>query len=192
MGLITLALVEGLVVSPGLYNALAALALCLCLGAPSPVRRYVWHTFANHVGVEPPMTIASARVIDGDTIEDCATGIRYRLANIDAPETGDNAKCFHERQRGEIARNVAVGLIDAAETVQVRRTYRTDQFGRRVAFVLVDGKDLGLFLVGCGLARPWRGQRRRWCGTDGGLARIARAGLMAHRCGTCRNWRNDG
>jgi len=168
--------------------ALAGVALAVL--APPPVRNFLWHTFANHFFVKPKQRLSAPRVLDGDTIEDVADGWRYRLANIDAPETGDNARCHRERQRGEAARDAAIHAIRAAKLVEVRRTFRIDCYGRRIAFVLVDGEDLGETLLKRGLARPWRGQRRRWCGPGGGLAKIARAGFQPHYCGACSNWRD--
>jgi micrococcal nuclease len=38
-----------------------------------------------------------------------------------------------------------------------------DKYGRTLAYVLVDGKDLGNELVSRGLARKWEGRRRSWC-----------------------------
>jgi endonuclease YncB( thermonuclease family) len=111
------------------------------------------------------------------------------IADIDAPETGENAKCFKERQRGEEAKREAVRLVRTAKSVTVRRTWRTDRYGRRVAFIQIDGLDLGRMLVTRGLARPWRGRRERWCGKRGGLAKIAEAGAMPFSCQTCRDWR---
>lgn len=165
---------------------LAAGAIAAC--APALFGRYLWHLLANHVGVRAPKILAAPRVIDGDTIEDAASGARYRLANIDAPETGDGAKCFHEGQRGELSKLVAMRLVQAAHKVEVRETFRVDRYGRRVAFVSVDGRDVGKFLISKGLARNWLGQRLRWCGKNGGLAKIARTGLMRHACRTCRTW----
>ncbi len=167
--------------------ALVAGVIAAILVLPQ-TRYFLWHGPANWLAFEKPRPIA-AWVIDGDTIDDRRTGVRYRLANIDAPETGDNAKCFKERERGEQARAVAIRMVRAASTVSVRRTFRTDIYGRRIAFVLVDGEDLGRALMKRGLARPWVGLRRKWCGSHGGLAKIAVSGLMAHNCGTCRAWR---
>jgi hypothetical protein len=149
--------------------------------------RYVWHMAANATAFEQPLVLARVWVIDGDTID--GDGVRYRLANIDAPETGDNARCFREDARGREATKAAIELARGAKVVSVRRTWRTDRFGRRVAFVLVDGDDLGRLLIARGLARPWRGKRERWCGANGGLAKIARTGVKPHDCGTCRAWR---
>lgn len=168
--------------------AFAGLGLAAC--APPPVRRFLWHTFANTFFVAKPRPLSTPRVLDGDTIQDIDTGWRYRLANIDAPEIGDNAKCHRERVRGEAARDAAINAIRAAKRVEVRCTFRLDHYGRRIAFVLVDGEDLGKLLMQKGLARPWRGQRRRWCGPNGGLSKIARAGLQPHYCNACSRWRD--
>jgi endonuclease YncB( thermonuclease family) len=116
-------------------------------------------------------TVARPRVIDGDTIEDLASGERIRLANIDTPEIRDGAHCAAERQHGERARTEVRLLLARAEQIAVRRTGREDDYGRTIAYVLVDGRDLGRTLVAEGLARPWRGRREPWCGSDGSLLR---------------------
>lgn len=151
--------------------------------------RWGWHALANRIGVAAPHILANPWVLDGDSVEDRATGVRYRLANIDAPEIGDAAKCYKEAERGQLAKWVAVRLVRAAKLVTARNTWRRDKFGRRVALVFVDGMDLGELLIKRGLARPWRGRREKWCGPDGGLARIATTGAMAHVCKTCLHWR---
>jgi endonuclease YncB( thermonuclease family) len=189
-GLAAFAVFDGFAPSPELNAALLFAAVFVTLAAPPPVLRFFWHEFANRWGVKPPTPVLSPHVIDGDTIHDVANGLRYRLANIDAPETGDNAKCHRERERGEDAKSVAHQLVANATRVEVRTTFRMDQYGRRIAFVLVDGVDLGEILVQRGLARPWRGTRRRWCGRNGGLAKIAQAGLKRHACSACAHWRN--
>ena len=163
----------------------AAAVLVVAAVMPSSLPLYLWHAFANALAEKKPFPVTQPWVIDGDTIDDRATGVRYRLANIDAPETGDNALCFWERKRGDEAKWAAVRLVRGANKVSVRRTFRTDPFGRRVAFVLIDGEDLGSLLVAQGLARPWRGVRRKWCGPKGGLALISRAGGRGHGCKTC-------
>jgi hypothetical protein len=145
---------------------------------------YPWHLLAN-LFPGKPRPLRAPWVIDGDTIDDLRIGKRYRLANIDAPETGDNARCHYERKRGAEAKRMAVLLVRSAGVVSVRETWRTDRYGRKVAYVLIDGEDLGELLVQRGLARPWRGRRRRWCGPKGGLAAIARSGRIPHKCFSC-------
>lgn len=175
---------------PFVYAIVAALALFVCAALMLTRQgRFLWHSLANAMADGVELRLTDPWVVDGDTIDDRALGIRYRLANIDAPETGDNAKCFRERERGELAKRTAIQLVRRAKTVTVRRTWRTDRHRRRVAFVLVDGRDLGQVLIELGLARPWRGRRERWCGRRGGLARIAETGAMPFACSTCKGWR---
>jgi len=116
-------------------------------------------------------TIAQPRVIDGDTIEDLATGERIRLANSDTPEIRDGARCAAERQHGERARAEVRLLLARAHEIALRRTGREDDYGRTIAYVLIDGQDLGRTLIAEGLARPWRGRREPWCGASGALLR---------------------
>ena len=168
--------------------AMASAAAVVVVGAvllPARYGYFLWHAFANALAEEQPHPVTQPWIIDGDTVDDRATGVRYRLANIDAPETGDNAKCFWERSRGEDAKWAAIRLVRAAKVVSVRRTFRHDIYGRRVAYVLVDGEDLGALLLAEGLARPWRGARRKWCGPRGGLALISRGGARGHSCKSC-------
>lgn len=162
--------------------------LAVALGAAFVVAgaywRVAWHFFANRFFVGAPIVLKRVWVVDGDTIDDQQSGVRYRLANIDAPEI--ETTCYKEAERGRVAKSALVRLVREAKQVSVRRTLRTDRYGRRVAFLLIDGADAGRVLVERGLAVPWRGWRRKWCGPNGGLAQIARAGAVPHKCKTCR------
>lgn len=165
---------------------IAVLFTLLCL--QRTIRR-LYHAAANTYFVGPPQRIAMPYVIDGDTIDDCTTGVRYRLANIDAPETGENARCFSERTLGQWAKTEAIRLVRNAQDVSVRKTWRTDRFKRRVAFVLVDGRDLGDMLMERGLAWPWRGYRARWCGRRGALSVLMRGRPNHPACFRCHKRR---
>lgn len=147
--------------------------------------RPAWHAFANTYFLRKVTPLANPWVIDGDTIDDRARGVRYRFANIDAPEI-EGAKCYREGARGQLAKWALVRIVREAKVIAVRPTFRIDRYGRRVAFVLADGEDVGAMLIARGLAVPWAGWRRRWCGPTGGLAKIAETGAMAHACKTCR------
>lgn len=122
-----------------------------------------------HADPEPRVLTAAIRVIDGDTIEDQAADITYRLENIDTPETGPRARCVAERDAGNRAKERVRTLIAEAQAFAIRPTGRIDRYGRSIAFVMVDGHDLGETLIAQGLARPWRGRREPWCATDGSL-----------------------
>jgi endonuclease YncB( thermonuclease family) len=174
---------------PGAVAWPIAILCVLALFLRKVFGRAAWHALANRIGVSDHAILKQPWVIDGDTIADNATGKRYRLANIDAPETGDNAKCFREQAQGEAAKWFAIRTVRTSKAVTVRNTFRTDRFGRRIAFVYVDGQDLGQKLVEEGFAVPWRGRRKRWCGGGGQLREMAAVRGEAFSCTTCANWR---
>jgi endonuclease YncB( thermonuclease family) len=109
------------------------------------------------------------RVIDGDTLADRRTDERIRLANIDTPETGDRARCPAERRLAAQATDAARELIANARRIVVRPVGRTDQYGRTIAYVRINGRDFGRTMIERGLARPWRGRRQPWCARNGEL-----------------------
>ncbi|MET0183629.1 MAG: thermonuclease family protein [Caulobacterales bacterium] len=130
--------------------------------ATEPERRKTESVFAPH-------EIKRPRVIDGDTLDDSDTGIRYRIENIDAPETGDNARCASERRLGELATIEARTIIAKARIVFAKPTGRVDPYGRVIAFIRVDDRDFGEEMIARGFARPWRGHREPWCDDAGRL-----------------------
>ncbi len=109
------------------------------------------------------------RVIDGDTLEDMRDEITYRVVNIDTPETGSRARCTAERELGDRATATVRTLISQTRRVDVRPTGRIDRYGRTIAFIVLDGSDMGETLIAAGLARPWRGRREPWCDSSGNL-----------------------
>ena len=109
------------------------------------------------------------RIIDGDTMEDLRQEITYRLVNIDTPETGSRARCTAERTLGDRATQAARTLVSQAQRLEFRPTGRIDRYGRTIAFVVIDGHDMGETLIAEGLARPWRGRREPWCDASGNL-----------------------
>ena len=147
----------------------ALLAIAALVGAvvdPTPPARGEPSVAAD---ARETTTRANWRVIDGDTFEDLGTGDRYRLENIDTPETGSRARCAAERALGDRATQRARAIIAGADQVDVRRTGRIDRYNRIIAFFSVDGRDLGEWMVAEGLARPWRGRREAWCDAQGNL-----------------------
>ncbi len=59
----------------------------------------------------------------------------------------------------------AQAALDGAREIRIEIGRRAkDRYGRTLARVAVDGRDLGELLVGVGLARPYHGERRQsWC-----------------------------
>lgn len=100
--------------------------------------------------------------VDGDTLRDAA-GERYRVENIDAPETGLLSECPEERALGEAARAYVETWLTSAHRVEALPTGRRDRYGRVVARIEIDGVDLGERLIARGLAQPWRGRKADFC-----------------------------
>jgi micrococcal nuclease len=101
-------------------------------------------------------------VIDGDTIR--YGGERIRLLDIDAPETR-GAQCPSEAELAERATLRLLELINEGPFELVPRGSRDrDVYGRQLRVLMRDGRSLGGILVEEGLARPWEGRRRSWCG----------------------------
>lgn len=104
------------------------------------------------------------RVADGDTVT--IEGERIRIANIDTPEI-HHAKCDAERRLALVAKRrlqslLGSGHIDIARGDPVDGRQR-DRYGRTLATITVDGRDVGDILVDEGLARQWTGHRAPWC-----------------------------
>lgn len=129
--------------------------------------------------------ITRVRTVDGDTIEDLEDGVRYRVANIDCPETDERAGCYRERIKGEQAKGAAEMIFATAKLVEVRPVGRIDRHGRTVAYVRVDDRDYGRLMIEKGFAVAWNGKRGKWCGANGGLAQLAIAVSAVHQCKTC-------
>jgi micrococcal nuclease len=106
---------------------------------------------------------ADCRAVDGDSIA-CA-GETIRISNIDTPEKGPLAKCAAEAALAERASAFTAARLTAGDVVVIPDKARPrDRYGRTLARVEVAGGDLGDLLVAAGLARPWDGKRRGWCG----------------------------
>lgn len=111
----------------------------------------------------PPATASGeamrvTSVSDGDTFTAVAADgerVRIRLLGIDAPENardGQPAECGAEQATGALRRLIAgqpvsVALDPVADPV--------DRFGRRLAYVSVEGRDVALALVADGMAEAW-------------------------------------
>jgi endonuclease YncB( thermonuclease family) len=99
-------------------------------------------------------------VVDGDTA--WITGTKYRIADIDAPETHP-PRCPHEAELGDKATVRLAALLNDGpfELKPVERD--ADRFGRKLRLVVRRGHSLGDQLVAEGLARTWDGARHPWC-----------------------------
>jgi endonuclease YncB( thermonuclease family) len=113
----------------------------------------------------PPLEILNVspreiRIIDGDTFE--AAGRTIRIDNIDTPEMSPRSRCVGEASAAvQATTGLQHRLRQGVVTLQLTGT---DPYGRTLARVSVGGADVGLAMIGAGLARPWEGRRRSWCG----------------------------
>lgn len=95
-------------------------------------------------------------VVDGDTF--WLAGEKVRIANIDTPEI--HGQCDRERDLARQARERLAALMDG--TIALHRQGR-DRYGRVLARVTAQGRDVGAVLIAEGLAREWKGRRLPWC-----------------------------
>lgn len=108
-----------------------------------------------------PVTAAALRVIDGDTVE--FRGLSYRLTGFDTPEVR-HADCEAEKALGTRATARLQAMIDAAASMELRVEAGRDRYGRGLAVLWIDGRDVGPVLVGESLARFYNGGARQgWC-----------------------------
>ncbi len=102
-------------------------------------------------------------VYDGDTVELICDGISQsaRLIGFDAPETRD-ASCPSELALGNKATQRLRQILNSEELQISRQGY--DKYGRTLARIWVDGKDVGQILIKEKLARRYLGGSRiHWC-----------------------------
>ena len=109
---------------------------------------------------------------DGDSGR--LNGVKFRLANVDAPETGGvgaygGAKCEAERELGYEVKAEIVEFTRNAD-IEISQSYGADRYGREVVKLRVNGSDLVAHGLKTGLYRPWphKGTRApapkpEWC-----------------------------
>ena len=101
--------------------------------------------------------------------------LKFRLANVDGPETGSlkqrgGAKCEYERELGYEAKAYIVGFTKD-KTIRIVRDYGEDRYGRLVVDLEADGSDVGKAGVDAGHLKDWLHIKGRaqypkpdWCG----------------------------
>jgi len=100
------------------------------------------------------------RIIDGDTVE-LQDGARLRYLMIDTPEsTGGADDCY-----GQEAKDFNTQLVLDQEVELTFDVQRTDNFGRLLAYVSVQGREVNTLMVergyACVLTIPPNGEDRR-------------------------------
>lgn len=103
---------------------------------------------------------AELRIWDGDTFRvGSSRGEPVRIFNIDAPEI--EGRCRYESDLAQQSKRRLADLLENRR-VQIRRQHK-DRYGRTLAAISVNGRDVGDQLVREGLARTWSGRREQWC-----------------------------
>lgn len=151
-----------LVAAGGFVGTLAVLQMA---GAPPaafadlPARTAAVDPLSAHFGL---CSTGGGRdcVVDGDTF--WFAGEKYRIADIDTPETHPS-RCAEEARLGAAATRRLWDWLNAGafrlETVE----RDSDRYGRKLRVVTRGGESAGSVLVAEGLARRWEGHRRPWC-----------------------------
>lgn len=107
---------------------------------------------------------ASPLALDGDTV--ILDGQHIRIANIDTPEIHEY-HCDAELRLGLVAKRRMAELLSSGPIVvhegDPGSGRQIDRYGRMLATIEVDGKDVGEIMIAEGLARRWSGKRRPWC-----------------------------
>ncbi|MBI1321312.1 MAG: hypothetical protein GC168_20495 [Candidatus Hydrogenedens sp.] len=142
-----------------------AAVICLPLWAPSPAP-------ARADTTPGPVEARVLDVVDGDTFRVRARlwpGLTaetlIRIEGIDAPEL--HGRCPAETQRAEAAQRRLKALLGHLVTLT---RIKPDKYGdrKRAHVTAQDGTDVGAAMIAAGLARPYRGGRRKsWCDGDG-------------------------
>ena len=121
----------------------------------------------------PAGQVRELRWSDGDSGH--IDGERFRLADIDAPETGSvgtrsGARCERERELGFEAKTWMIALTRRA-AITITGDHGADRYGRRVLRLSVDGQDLADTGIAAGHLRAWphrngraQTQKPDWCG----------------------------
>ena len=100
---------------------------------------------------EPPSAAQPERVAYSD----------IRIANIDTPEMPGRAQCAFEADKA-LAAKARLSQILAGGDIRIARD-GVDRYGRTLATLKVNGRDVGEQLVGEGMAQRWQGHKAQWC-----------------------------
>lgn len=100
-------------------------------------------------------------VVDGDTF--WLDGVKVRIADINAPEVSHPA-CPFEARLGAQATRRLIELLNAGSVTLAVEGRPVDRYGRALRVVRRGAQSLGGLMVAEGLAEPWTGHRRNWCG----------------------------
>jgi len=127
----------------------AALAAC---GKPEPPLK----------ATAPPSITGHVRVLDADVL--VIDDKHVKLANAYAPEPLLHARCWAESLASDHAAEFVKDLVQRARAYDFTPAGETDDSGRVLGRVSIDGADLGDILYNAGLASRPSTPRFDWCG----------------------------
>ena len=120
---------------------------------------------------------ASAQLYWSDGDSGRFNGQKFRLADVDAPETGGvgaaigGAECEKERELGFEAKEFIVELT-RGKSIELVQVGGETTFGRQVSRVFADGEDVAEAGIRAGMLRPWPHEGSKaltpkpdWCGS---------------------------
>ena len=110
------------------------------------------------------LLLSGAVALNGDTV--VIAGTHIRIVNIDTPEI-HHAHCDAELRLGLVAKRrmielLVLGKVTAHPGDPLDGRLK-DRYGRTLATIEVDGRDVGEIMIAERLARPWTGKRQPWC-----------------------------
>ena len=140
-------------------------ALCALLILPS---------IAHGGEIPPELPITAQSIYWSDADSGRIAGIKFRLANVDAPETGSmkqrgGAKCEEERALGYAAKEY---MISATKNrpLKIVRHFGYDKYDRLVVELLVEDNDVAKMGVDAGILAAWphikgkaQSKKPNWC-----------------------------
>lgn len=117
-------------------------------------------TIAACTGPQETNTVQSKQIYWSDGDSGRIDGMDFRLADVDAPETGGvgaaigGAECEKERELGFEAKAFMVQLTKDAELI-ITNMEPEDRYGRRVVQLSADGNDVARQGINAGVLKPW-------------------------------------
>lgn len=113
------------------------------------------------------------KIIDADTLRVSAPWsplpdktIDIRLHGIDTPEHGWRAQCDSERNKAHQATYFVEQAIRDANIIETQ-PLGWEKYGRILANVWLDNKNLSQMLLDAGLAKPYHGEKKSsWCASN--------------------------
>ena len=106
----------------------------------------------NNQTLEFPKEGKVKRVIDGDTLE-LQNGQIVRLVGVNAPSNNEK----FEEEATEFTKK----LVEGKKVTLEYDSYKSDRFGRILAYVIIDNKNLNIELVKRGLAKVTLYEKRK-------------------------------